>query len=234
MTTPVAHGYPDWGRQSAKSDIEVLIMSGVSISGVTLSAVKFVGNMSYLYVRCSSASSMNVGISWFADEAATLSLFGDVVTTASGGDAVQCVPIRGPWVRFTFERGAYPGTINFQAYMTDVPFNVYAGTDGENNLIDVNATVVGAGATSTFNAIATRGNWVYWRGVLEAATSARILLLSVDFTGTTHLIDYANQDLASSGRMVLVPALPLRVTVFNNDGVGRDAFVSVVHHPFYP
>lgn len=234
MTTPLAHGFPDWGRQSGRSDILVAHQTGVNLTGSTDYGPYFVGDSPYLYVDHSAAVATNLGIAWFADEAMTLSLFGDVITTASGGEAKQCIPVRGPWVRFHAERSAYPGTHNLRVYKVSSPFNVYAGTDGENNLIDEQGTAVGAGATATYNATSTRGGWIWWKGLLEAAASTRILLLSVDFTGATHILDYGSQDSGGTGRMVFAPALPLRVTVFNNDGVARNAYVSVVHHPFYP
>lgn len=234
MTSPLQHGFPDWGRQSAGSDILVAYEVGTNITGSTDYGPFFVGDSPYLYVSHSAAVATNLSIAWFADAALTQSLFGDVITTASGGEAQQCIPVRGPWVRFRAERSAYPGIHNLRVYRVPTPFNVYAGTDGENNLIEENGTAVGAGATSTFNATSTRGGWIWWKGILEAAASTRILLLSVDFTGATHLLDYGSQDAGGTGRMILAPALPLRVTVFNNDAVPRNAYVSVAHHPFYP
>lgn len=234
MTSPLAHDFSDWGRHQGNANILVEYQSGTNIVAATNYGPHFVGDSPYLYVSHSAAVATNLGVAWFADEAATQTLFGDVLTTATGGEVQQCIPVRGPFVRFTAERSAYPGTHNLRVYKVPSPFNVYSGTDGETNLIDVDGTSVAAGGTSTFNATNTRGGWVYWRGVLEAAASTRIRLLAVDFTGTTHLIDYCNQDLGGSGRMVLVPALPLRVVVFNNDAGNRDAYVSVVHHPFYP
>lgn len=232
MTTPVQQGQPDWLRQLASANIEI-IRKSESISGLKTYGPLYVGNTPFIYLRADCATGMNVGVAWFADAAGTKSLFGDVVTTpAGGGDGKGCIPARGPFVKFTVERSAYPGTINLDAFAVPSRHNVYAGSDGENTLIEQDGVNVGIGATATYDATVTRWGRVYWRGVLEAATSSRIKLYAVDFTGATHLLDYCNQDLGSGGRMVLAPALPLRVTVFNNTAGILQAYVSVQHHPF--
>lgn len=234
LTSPVSHGFPDWNRSVAASDIQIFNNLALNLTGLTQTDVFFVGHMPYMYIRANSTSSVNVGVSWFADKAATISLFGDVITTTTGGEAIQSVPVRGPYVRFTLERGAYPGTIGFQALMTPVPFNAYSGTDGENTLISVDGTNVGAGVTSNFNATNTRGGWAYWHAHLETAAAFRIRLQAIDFTGVAHLIDIVPASVNQEGKMLFIPALPMRMQVFNADAVARTFFGTLVHHPFYP
>ena len=234
MTQPVSHGYPDWGRQTAASDIVVVNSIGLNLTALTQTAIFFVGNLPYLYVRISSASSSNVGIAWFADAAGTISLFGDVVTASTGGDGTQCIPVRGPYVRFTLERGAYPGTVNFQAIMVSTPFAVYGGLSGENVLIEVDNVSVAAAATLTVDATSTRGGWIHWGCDIFNAAFFFARLYAVDFGGTAHLLHTIYRPGTQVGGMMLAPALPLRVVLNNNDGVAHFVSSSVAHHPFYP
>lgn len=229
---PVLQGAPDFLPQLASSNIQI-IRKSESIAALTTYPILYVGNTPYMYVRTSAAVAMNLGIAFFADAAGTQSLFGDVVTTsATAADAMVCIPVRGPYVKFTVERGAYPGTINLDAFAVPSRFNVYAGTDGENTLIDTHSQVVGAGATVDIDATTVRSGRIFWRAVLEAATSVRIQLFAIDFTGTLHQLDYNSQDMSGTGRILYAPALPLRVRVFNNTASARDFYCSVVHHPF--
>lgn len=234
MTTPITHGFRDFGRQTARADVQVFNSLGLNLVALTQTAVVFVGDIPYMYVRMSSTSSTNLGISWFADAAGTVSLFGDVMTTATGGEAIQCIPVRGPYVRFTLERGAYPGTVNFQAFMVPVPFNVYAGTDGENTLISVDGTVIPAGTAVAFDAINTRGGWIHWNAFLDGGTITLQRLYAVDFTGVQHLIAVADNGNAGAGSIAFAPALPLRILINNANVVDLSAFAVVTHHPFYP
>lgn len=232
MTTPLSHGFPDWGRQRAASDINILTLSSVNLVASTVYGPFFVGNMPYLYLRFDSASSMNVGIAWFADAAATQSLFGDVATTATGGECVVAIPVRGPYVRFTVGRGAYPGTVSVQAYMTPTRFNVYSGTDGETNLITIDGSTINAGATSTVNATSTRAGRVHWDATLVLGVVYLVRLYAVDFVGTLHLLGVIDSNTGRGGGVLYVPALPLRVLFSNFDGANKTAYLSVVHHPF--
>lgn len=230
--TPLGHGYPDWGRQTAASDIQVVNSVGLNLTGLTQLGVFPVHNLPYLYVRTDSASSTNLGLAWFADSAATISLTGDTITTAVGGSAIQCVPVRGPFVKLTIERGAYPGTVTVQVFMVPKPFNAYAGTAGETNLIESNAVAIAGPGLLQLNATETRGGRIFWNGEIENAAAMIIRLYAVDFAGTTHLIDFTRENGRSMPRMIFAPALPLRVDLQNLDGVAHNSFCVVTHHPF--
>lgn len=231
LPLPVTQGTPDFLPQLASANIQILRKSE-SISALKTYPIVYVGNIPYMYIRISAAAAMNLGIAFFADAAGTQSLFGDVVTTSTtASDAMVCVPVRGPYVKFTVERGVYPGTINFDAFSVPSRFNVYAGTDGENTLIDVHPQAIAAGATVDINAITVRSGRIYFRAVLEASASARIQLFAVDFLGVEHMLDYSNQDMSSTGRLLYAPALPLRLRVFNNGAV-LNLYATVTHHPF--
>lgn len=231
MTQPVSHGFPDWGRQLAASDIVIQNSLGLNLTALTQTAVYFVGNMPYMYIRLSSVAQAQVSIAWFADAAATISLFGDVMVTPLGSEATQCVPVRGPYVRFALERSAYPGTVNFQAIMVSTPFDVYAGTSGENVLISVRGQAVPGLTVVTSDAVATRWGWIYWKADYEAAGLYRHELFAVDFSGALHMLDFiSNANRAASGRVLPAPALPLRVISLNGDAAPNNLWVSVEHY----
>lgn len=236
MTIPVSHGFPDWGRQVAASDIEVIYLDTENIALQTIYPSTdsfFVGAMPYLRVEQSAgAVRSQTTVRWWADTAQTKSLGADFVITPANGSAAQCVPVRGPYVSFVVDLSAYPNDHNLQVFMTPVPFAGISGPAGNNMLITVNGTAVAAGITNTANATVVRGGWAYWQGVFDAGTLGLISLLSVDFNNTARLLDVMGPTLSTQGREVFLPALPVRITAFNGDGVARNLYASVLHRPF--
>jgi len=229
---PVLQGAPDFLPQLASSNIQV-IRKSESIAALTTYPIVYVGNIPYMYVRISAAVAMNLGIAWFADSAGSQSLFGDVVTTnATAADAIVCIPVRGPYVKFTVERGVYPGTINLDAFAVFSRFNVYAGTDGENILVSADGTSIAANSTASFLATTVRAGRISWTCEVENSASFLARLYCTDFTGTIHLLDAMREGARGMSRQTYAPALPLHVFVNNQVAAAHNAFVTVVHHPF--
>lgn len=234
MTQPVSHGFPDWNRTVAASDIEVISQVGINIPGSQDFGPFFVGNMPYLFVECVPANRARVTLSWFADSAQTKPLNDDVLISPVGAGITQCVPIRGPYLLVSVEVSVNPTNTTLRVFMTPEPFAASAGLQGLNTLISVNGTNVGAGATVNFDTVETRGGWAYWHAHFETAVAFRIKLYSVSFTGALTLIDFVPASVNQEGKLLMIPATQMRIEAFNADGVARTLFAVLLHHPFYP
>lgn len=229
---PVLQGQPDFLRQLASANIQILRKSE-SIAALTTYPIVYVGNSPFMYVRITAAVGMELGIAFFADAAGTQSLFGDVMfNPATSGDAIACIPIRGPYVKFTVDRAAYPGTINIDAFAVPSRFNVYSGTDGENTLISSDATSIGAGGSLTLNAGAVRAGRITFNAELEGAASFIARLYCDNFAGGATFLGVIRESNAARSIQLYAPALPLRVLIQNQTAAAHNSFCSVVHHPF--
>lgn len=229
---PVRQGQPDWLPQLASSNIR-LISKSESIAALTSYPIVYVGNTPFMYVRTSAIVGTNLGVAFFADSAGTQSLFGDVVTTnANALDAMVCIPVRGPYVKFTMERSAYPGTINLDAFAVPSRFNVYSGTDGENQLIGIANTPIAGGANSTYTANTVRQGRAFWTADMPAAATFIAYLQCVNFVGVATIMDVIYNGNRMAWREVYLPALPMQIQVFNQTGAAHDAFALLHHHAF--
>lgn len=234
MTTPLQHGYPDWGRQRAASDILVLNVNNVAIPGNRVDGPLFVGTQPYLYAHALCANQAEITLDWFADAAATIALERDQLVTGIGGDVTQCVPVAGPYLRITTNTSVNPSTTTLRFYMTSSPFAHFATTGGLNTLISVDNAVIGGFGVATTNATAARGGWVYWNASIYDRTPIFARLFAVQFSGVATLLDFNYHPVNATGKMVLAPALPLRITVQEQTGVGSTYSAVAIHHPFYP
>lgn len=232
MTSPVSHGFPDWGRQRAASDISILSITNQAANPVIQSDILFVGNMPYMFVEAiAPAGRMVVDITWFADAGGIDNLGGDVVATPSTGDAVVCIPVRGPYVRFDITATPAPTNVNLRVFMTPQRFNSVAGL-GHANLISENGGTIGAGATQTFTATRTRAGWATWSCAMGFSNNFTAALQAIDFNGGITLLGVAGGNVPNVGAIVLLPALPINVVMQNFDGVAQTRWCTVVHHPF--
>lgn len=232
--SPVIHDYPDYGRQVSNTDLLVLDTGVLNLGAQRNDGPFQVAGMPYMAVVFDTLTVKGqLEIFWWLDAAATIAVGGErLVTPAAGGGAEQVIPVQAPYVTFRTSLVAYPDTIVIRINMTSTEFQQSIAGTGRNVLIQANFTNVLAGATLTLNAPATRGGRIYWRALLEGGTSARIKLFATDFAGTTYLLDYCNQDMASTGRTLYAPSYPLTVTMFNNDAGSRDAYCTVAFLPY--
>lgn len=234
MTTPTPHGFPDWGRQLAASDISLLNVNNVAIPGSRVDGPIFVGNMPYMYVHALCANQAEIVLDWFSDAAGTVPLERDQLVTGIGGDVTQCVPVAGPYVRITTNVSVNPSLTTLRMYMTSTPFAHFATTGGLNTLISIDNALLGGGATVVLNATAARGGWITWRVTAFNAATFLARLYAVNFAGAATLIDSINIPGFAGGGMMLAPAMPLRLSITNGDAGAHTYFATVVHHPFYP
>lgn len=118
MTSPVLHGFPDWNRQSAESDLVVFYKAAEALAGATTYGPFFVGGMPSLYLGFSGTGTRNrIQFSFYADQALTQLIDQDAVTTSQNGGFTGSITVFGPWVTITVEADTYPQTFNARCVM---------------------------------------------------------------------------------------------------------------------
>lgn len=231
MTTPVQHGHPDWGRTISAADIQVIRTTHVQVAAQDDLGTFFVGNLPYLWVRMSvNAGGAKLTLNWMDAPTGGNILTTNEVHTRVTITATGPFVILGPWVQLVTETDAIPRTITMTVWQSlDGGQDV---TPGQGNiLITQNLTNVVAGTTVNFNPVRARWGWGYWHAHLEVAVSFRILLLAVDYLNATTLLDFVPASVQQPGQLILLPPMPVRLNVFNNDGVDRGLLAIVAAHP---
>lgn len=232
MTTPVTHDNPDWGRGLAGADILVTTMETVQITGPTDTARFFVGNTPYISVFfVSGAARGRVSLVWYTAQTGGTVVGADDVTAYNTATALGAFAVKGPYVAFTIEQSAYPDFITLRVVSTHAPIGLASGL-APIELISVDGTVIGAGANTTLNATAVRWGWGFWHGLFDDGAANRFRLYSLDFVGGQHLLDTMTDGGSRGGKVIPLPPAPVRIYVENFDGVARELFASVIHHPF--
>lgn len=229
---PVQQGNPDWGRQIAYGAIKILQRSAATASGTSVGPI-YAGNLPFMYVRLSSIQPTELGIAWFMDAAGTQSLFGDVITIdATAADAMVCIPVRGPYVKFTFLHAGVTPTINLDVFSVPSRFNVYTLDGGKNVLVSGMNVNLAGGANTTVRASTVRAGRAYWSADLVGGVNFTIYLLSFDYLGVSTILDVAKPANRASARYLFIPATPMGIQVFNQDAGAHDYQVSLLFHPF--
>lgn len=232
MTEQVSHGYRDWDRATGISDVMVVNESGLSIPGSQDFGPFFVAEIPYLYVNCTPIQRARITLSWFADEFQTQSLGTDVLVTPQGAPVVQSVPVRGAFVLVSVEVSVNPSAINLRIFKTSTPFAQSAGLQGSANIVSLTFATIVPGTTD-FDAVATRGGWMHWDGVMNVA-SWRFEVHALGFTGAASQLGYVDSAGFGKTGIFLAPAQPLRLRCVNNTAGNAIAWAHIAHHPFYP
>lgn len=227
MTSPTAHDFPDYGRQSAVADIFVTDLPAASINADETVAVKFVGNLPYVFVFGVANAGLRITLEWYGNQAATQSIGSDRLEALANVPIFQPVPVKGPFMRQINRLSAYPNTRNTTVSMTAEPCTQYtavgANAGAENALIAVaNGGPIGGGGNVILNATQVRGGEAYCELDVLGATNWVAYLLSVDFLGaTTFLASFYGTNRPNRARLY-IPAQTMQVQLFNQDAGAHD------------
>lgn len=233
-TTPIEHGYPDWGRQVAQSDILIYSLNDDAFTGTETSARLFAGNTRWLYVNIQSAANVKVDLLFSTEQSGGLDLSGETVVTGDIGVARVAIPMRGAYVQFVTEIDPTdePELVVVNVFAIAEPYNTYAFTEGVNQLIAAENVLQGAGTNVYYPpniVIAGRARWVadFINGV-----TFTIYLKAIAWDGTERILDYVRANNRATDRQVFLPPLPVYIHAFNQDGSGRDLLAMVIYDPY--
>lgn len=148
MTAPVAHGYPDWARYSARADKVLADFSDPDIDALEVLGPFFVGDSPCLAVFFTAVTNgFRLAFNFYSDEAGTSYVTSHIFSIAALGRIEQTIPVLGPWMTVTVD----PSAVN-SSYMTVIataftPALQDAGSGSDNILYSVFATNFAVGTT---------------------------------------------------------------------------------------
>lgn len=219
MTAPVEHGYPDFGRYRASADKVYFDATVADIDGATDYGPFFVGDVDYLSLFFSPTTNHFLVTLGFYDApsgGANTGLFAFSARNTCTVD--QVVPVRGPYVIMTVQPNAVNGA--FSALLASCPLHHSGGQAAGAGSLLISRTVaaIGAGATVTTLAQATRQAPAVWSVSSPAATwVAR--LESITFQGVVTVLDRITQLSNEDARPIYLPHTTVQISVDNTTGV---------------
>lgn len=231
MTTPVAHDYPDWGRQAAAADIIVVQHVNEVFAAAIIDGPRFVGQYPYVHVRGgANVPNLQIHLQWYLDVAGAQFIGDDWAQVNAGQELIVTFPVRAPFLKVTSQLSAYPNTATSVVTMSPAPATGYAGFAGDNALISVaNGGPLGGGANVTITAAAVRAGPAYFEADVLGATAFTVYLQAIDaFIGNVFLASFYAAKRATRINLHL-PPLPCQVQVFNQDAAAHDYRVFLVH-----
>jgi hypothetical protein len=227
MTSPLLHGFPDWARQSAESDISVYFASAVALPALATIGPLFVGGIPSLYLAYGGSGVRNrIQCSFYADAAATQLIDQDAITVGQNGAFTGYITVYGPWVTFTFEADSYPQTYNARVAMAPAARAATgANASAGQMLLGAPLNVAAGTNVDVISSITWRGSAVLYTES-PAAAGARIDLFHRRFDGSLILIYHGLDSGRETVELALQPSIVL-ARVMNPAGAARDFYFAL-------
>jgi len=232
MTTPVAHGYPDFGRFVAQSDSILLRHDNQGISASTDIDLGFVGNYAGLgFAFLSNANGFWIEFRFYQDEALTNFITSYVFDVFPGKSAERVLLPLGPYLMVRIIPSAALGDYDLTIWSAPnlaIPMN---GNPARNVIISqTNAAIA---ATSNTLIVAARvwpgdANWT----CRSTSSNWTAELHGVDYLGVQTDIDImAGNASTVLNHRVFLPSETVRVKFTNNEAAARNFWLFVNGRP---
>jgi hypothetical protein len=233
MMAQISHGYPDFGRYQAESDVLFNFETVTTISAPTLRTFNYVGN--YRYIGIQFGSNLNgflVRVEFYADALFATPTGAFAFAVRDGGDFSGSFQVTGPFCRVRITPAAANSVFSMTAWSSVSEFVNAGGDSNDNLLVSYLAAPVNAGATRTDLIDRTYPGEAYWACDSNATTWEASIFVE-DYVGTLSFIQRVDQRFPRHSERVILPAGPVRVTMFNNSGANALASMSLVARPWY-
>lgn len=234
MTSPVSHGYPDFGRYRATADKVLIAQTAAVINAPQTLSRLFVGDTPYVFISLSPAvNHFHCRIDFYDAPSAGNRFSGQALSVRLNQAASWTIPVAGPWMEVILTANAYPATYTLRMDTAHVPYSGLAGEHDGNILLAANQNIL-AGASATVTAIRVWPGEAHWFCESAVATwTARVETL--DYLGTATIIDEMRKTAAGDdGRQIFIPPISVQMVVTNQSaGAGTFRF-AVVARPIEP
>lgn len=227
MTGPILHGYPDWNRQSAQSDLVVFYKAAEPLAALSTSAAMFVGGMPSLYLAFSATGVRNrIQFSFYADQGLTLLIDQDAVTTSQNGGFTGSITVFGPWVTITVESDTYPQTYNARCIMAPAARAATGANASAGQMLLGAPTNVPAGTNvDVISGVTWRGPAMFYAEP-PAVAGAEIHLYHRRFDGSLILIYRTTGGIREHVEVALQPSIVV-ARLINPAGAARDFYFAL-------
>lgn len=237
MTQPISHGYPDYGRYAATSDVLLLERTNENIAALTQYSPFFTGNLQYIMVYTgTNVTRKNVRLMWLDAESGGNTIAEDGLIQESGRVDTLPFPVLGPWLRVIVDLSAYADTHTIKVFSIPTGSSVVNSLGVGTVMIQQPLTVVAGGTIQ--NVSATR----LFAGEATLSTYADGTLCSVhvqirDLGGTWTTV-YISSDVAGGSTRaqihpVMIPPVPVRAQFHNNNAGNQNFLCGLVGRPLH-
>jgi hypothetical protein len=232
MTTPIQHGYPDYGRTAARANVIYHNINDPDIDGQETLPRKFVGDRAHVgFFIQPSAGGFNILFSFHEEEVAASEMGSHNFDIPAGKVANLTIPVCGPWLEIIVTPSAVNSAYTFKVWGTDYPDTYSRNNPIAGSLISQHNVNVGAGATANYAATKIWPGPVSWH-VKSTAASWQAFLESVDYQGNVRTLDWDNNAGPNVIRQLYLPHQGVNVRVVNLDAAIKVFYVYVNAHPF--
>lgn len=231
MTSPVAHGYPDWGRFEASADKLLAFDQQLDVDAGTSYPRFFVGDVPYVSVWLNAITNHFAFTLRFLDaQTGGNFLAQQVCSVRDGSEFDATIPVSGPWLELTATPSAANSAFQYALATARTPHIGMRSGYNDPVLVSFNATV-GAGASLTTEAVRVYAGEAHWFAETALATwTAR--LETFDFAGASIILDeFRGITAGHEGRQVFIPPVNMRIVVTNQTGGAGSFRGALVHRP---
>lgn len=231
MTTPLAHGYPDWTRQTPASDVLFVQEIGAPSTGGVLRGPFFVGATPAVGVSfLSVGTGHQVHLDFYGDQALTQFLGSQSLDFARDGSQFRgAIRVLGPWLRITVTPFVNGFTYNLSAWAAPTPGTIF-GTATESVLINA-SQAIGIGATVALNADRLHPGVAHLYAC-QRAGAYTCSIYSVDFTGVrTFVLHRVMTALDFFSEMIALGSGTPQVEIINTSGAAQTIDVHLTAVP---
>lgn len=221
MTSPIVHGYPDWGRYTARATKEYLNTAPVAQPGPTMYGPFFVGDVDHLYLFFNPGASARVSLDFFLDDALAIFIDGHTVDCDTNVLFSRPLNVLGPWVRVTVEGAAYPLAYEIKLTMSSAPDQAFGDVPTKSILFNAQGINYAAGFTTLTAPYVIPGD-AFWQAMFPARAS-ELRLLALDMLGNTYLLGDLQGNATQPSLRVILPPMTIQMIVANY-GVGVAAY----------
>lgn len=232
MTAPIAVGYPDYGRTSARAKVIYHAITDPDIDAVEVLPTKYVGDHQYLQIFFSATTNHFFVEMFFKDqELGGTSIRWHSFSIRQGDTFLHTFPIPGPFVSITVTPSAVNSAYSLNAWSTSVPDQGNGVFDNGRVGIDLDGTSIGAGVTRTDSLNGPWPGWWSWGGESTAASWIS-KLEAISDSGAVTVLDRLSQGTGAARRLLHLPFSSLRIRTTNNDAGARSFFIYGTSHPY--
>lgn len=192
----------------------------------------YVGTNPYVALRynCDPGGGVRLAFQWYPAETGGTLMGSNTFDTRAGIEGQGSIAALGPYVEIIVTVDAIPRDVSLGLWSARAPHVGNSFNGPRNALISVNGVNVAPG-TRTDNAFAVRWGWGHWTSVFDNGVDTRSTLEALDYQNNAHLLDVMGAGISNDSRLVLLPAMPVRLVQLNADAGALNLYASVLMHP---
>lgn len=232
MTSPVAHGYPDYAGFQVRANRSLMHELDTIIDFTEPRGRFFVGDVSVYGIRFQSTlNHFRVTVAFYDDEFVGNQLTAQKYSVRQGSTLDIHAPVGGPWVEISISPTLNGSIFSMDLWTASSPGRFSRLNPYDTILVSRDNNTVLAGATVVDLPTFVYPGEAHWFGDFPLGASFHIKLQSIDELGTIRLIDYVDANHPPATRRVFLPPTNIRVEMFNNDGVNRVVVLTLHARP---